>query len=104
VVDTTGQLVGVLNGPKKEYPNLQKSVPVVYKKNTLRQAMDHMLNHEVKYLCVLDKKKPHLYRGVVSLKDIQEYEIQERKKMTKVASVEIFSMFRRCNKNETVTP
>lgn len=68
---------------------MQKSVPVVYTSNTLRQATDQMYQFEAEAVCVLERKKPHKLCGVITFQDIRNYEIKERKKLLNIGTVNL---------------
>ncbi len=80
VVNAAGHLVGVvtrrdlLNTAQADdtrIADLIKRPPVlVYEDSTLREAMDHMLNHDVGRLPVIARQAPHALVGIITRSDI----------------------------------
>lgn len=79
LVDAQGHLVGVLTrrdlldpevDPSTHLCNLLKRPPsIVYSDNTLRDAADHMVNHDIGRLPVIDRKSNRLV-GMITRSDI----------------------------------
>lgn len=80
VVDPEGKLVGVLTRRDLLQQQLQKEVHLaelitrlpkfVHEDATVRQAADHMVNHNIGRLPVLTRQKPHRLVGIVTRSDI----------------------------------
>jgi CIC family chloride channel protein len=80
VVDETGLLVGVLTRRDLFQTELSKTQVLadvlqrppkyVYDDCTVRQAADHMVNHNIGRLPVVSREKPHRLMGIVTRSDI----------------------------------
>jgi CBS domain-containing protein len=91
VLDDKGILVGVVtrrdlldpaaDPGQRIHDVIKRPVKFVYDDCTVRQAADHMVNHSVGRLPVVERSKPHRLIGIVSRSDIlsvYDHRIRER--------------------------